>query len=351
MTLCSLTLSPVSLNRPMSSCHPVSPVSVSSSQSQSISATHYHIEPGSGQGPSSSPPPCGAQSNGEQGGISVPYQRCFKLTNRGTGHQTPRFNTQSSPTPLVTAIKSSKENRSRLSLFASKQELARRKRNLRFKYDYTGEGGVNDLCTTRKWNNDISQFVPEYIPYLNKALLAKKGSSCRGCDNLSSLGEWNLARSIYRSNGVPSSMLTDKVAGLAVANSTGNLPPRFPRQTLSDRNNAAVVKRLVPTRGNSTRGSITRMRPGSTSAVGVGSDVKHGSYERRLLKLKGRMLLGRASQSLSSKFAVSKAQNPAITSAKPVYTNLTGVWSGAPLPGVVHSRCKASSSCDLISAQ
>jgi hypothetical protein len=59
----------------------------------------------------------------------------------------------------------------------------------------------------------------------------------------------------------------------------------------SDRAVAGVVHANVPTYGSSTRQSITRMRPGSTSAPGAGVDVKHGSYDRYLARLKGRSVL------------------------------------------------------------
>jgi len=42
----------------------------------------------------------------------------------------------------------------------------------------------------------------------------------------------------------------------------------------------------VPSRGNSVRTTLTRHRPGASSAPGKGVDVKHGSYERYLLKKK-----------------------------------------------------------------
>jgi hypothetical protein len=44
---------------------------------------------------------------------------------------------------------------------------------------------------------------------------------------------------------------------------------------------------------SSTRHSITRLRPGSMSPGGVGCDIKHNSYERRLNRLKGRSNLRR----------------------------------------------------------
>lgn len=61
----------------------------------------------------------------------------------------------------------------------------------------------------------------------------------------------------------------------------------------SDRAVPGVVHRNVPSRGSSTRSSITRMRPGSMSAGSSsnqgskGVDMKHGSYDRYLARLKG----------------------------------------------------------------
>ena len=60
---------------------------------------------------------------------------------------------------------------------------------------------------------------------------------------------------------------------------------------MSDRAVPGVVKTNVPSYGNSTRSSVTRMRPGSTSAPGKGVDMKHGSYERYLGRLKGKSVL------------------------------------------------------------
>jgi len=61
----------------------------------------------------------------------------------------------------------------------------------------------------------------------------------------------------------------------------------------SDRAVPSVVHRNVPSHGCSTRSSITRMRPGSMSAGSSsnqgskGVDMKHGSYDRYLARLKG----------------------------------------------------------------
>ena len=57
----------------------------------------------------------------------------------------------------------------------------------------------------------------------------------------------------------------------------------------SDRAEPGRVQRNVPSHGaNSTKTSITRMRPGSCSAAGQGVDIKHGSYARYLARIKGR---------------------------------------------------------------
>ena len=65
----------------------------------------------------------------------------------------------------------------------------------------------------------------------------------------------------------------------------------IPWHQSSDRAVAGVVARNVPSRGtNSARSSITRARPGACSAPGKGVDIKHGSYDRYLAKLKGRIV-------------------------------------------------------------
>ena len=61
---------------------------------------------------------------------------------------------------------------------------------------------------------------------------------------------------------------------------------------MSDRAVPGVTRSNVPSHGNSTRSSLTRMRPGSMSAGGSkGVDMKHGSYDRYLARLKGKSVL------------------------------------------------------------
>jgi len=55
---------------------------------------------------------------------------------------------------------------------------------------------------------------------------------------------------------------------------------------MSDQKTPSVQNVIVPSRGNSLRHSVTKLRPGALSAGGVGVDIKHDSYERFLRKLK-----------------------------------------------------------------
>jgi hypothetical protein len=60
---------------------------------------------------------------------------------------------------------------------------------------------------------------------------------------------------------------------------------------MSDRAVPGVTHSNIPSHGNSIHSSITRMRPGSMCAAGKGVDMKHGSYDRYLARLKGKSIL------------------------------------------------------------
>jgi hypothetical protein len=91
---------------------------------------------------------------------------------------------------------------------------------------------------------------------------------------------WNTVR-------LPASEYTMNLAALHVYTAP-TLPIGVNWNQGSDRAVAGVVRSDVPSHASSTRHSITRCRPGSTSAPGAGVDVKHGSYDRYLARLKGR---------------------------------------------------------------
>lgn len=96
---------------------------------------------------------------------------------------------------------------------------------------------------------------------------------------------------------------------------------------MSDRANPHVVNRNVPSRGNSTKYSLTRHRPGAQSAPGAGVDVKHGSYDRYLARLKGKKALRTEAKEI---------ENPAYGNKRRYYGLST---SGRVGPSGVNARC------------
>ena len=110
-------------------------------------------------------------------------------------------------------------------------------------------------------------------------------STCRSC--LPSSFSDATQRRIWKASRVDQSQYLDSISALNVYT-----PPTLHIgvnwNQMSDRAVPGIVKRNVPSRGNSTKYSITRERPGAQSAPGVGVDVKHGSYHRYLERLKGK---------------------------------------------------------------
>ncbi len=123
---------------------------------------------------------------------------------------------------------------------------------------------------------------------------------------------WNTVR-------VPASEYTMNRAALHVYTAP-TLPIGVNWNQYSDRAVAGVVHANVPSHASSTHRSITRCRPGSTSAPGTGVDVKHGSYDRYLARLKGKSVL--------------RTQAPAKAAAKPLEGNKTQNYGIA-----YHTKC------------
>jgi hypothetical protein len=123
---------------------------------------------------------------------------------------------------------------------------------------------------------------------------------------------WNTVR-------VPASEYTMNRAALHVYTAP-TLPIGVNWNQYSDRAVAGVVHANVPSHASSTHRSITRCRPGSTSAPGAGVDVKHGSYDRYLARLKGKSVL--------------RTQAPAKAAAKPLEGNKTQNYGIA-----YHTKC------------
>ena len=99
---------------------------------------------------------------------------------------------------------------------------------------------------------------------------------------------------------------------------------------MSDRAIPGVLKTNVPSHGNSTRTSLTRMRPGSTCAAGKGVDIKHGSYDRYLARLKGKSVLRTAPETIpnnqkSVKWGIAYSESCTTTKCQYYYSSIITV--------------------------
>ena len=96
---------------------------------------------------------------------------------------------------------------------------------------------------------------------------------------------WNTVR-------VPASEYTMNLSSLSTYQKPSTTYDNVNWNQMSDRSlpsNSQVSNiKVVPSRGNSTRSSLTRDRPGSQAPGGKGVDIKHGSYARYLARLKGK---------------------------------------------------------------
>ena len=156
-----------------------------------------------------------------------------------------------------------------------------------------------------------SNGLPLYQPARCMACM----SDCSGCGGLSSNINLKMTeKRIQNQVRVPESQYTDVLAATTIAENYLNTAAnpshattvwanRFNLRNQSDRRepsrtgstipkNAAGSTNYVnvPTRGNSTRSTITANKPGAMTPGGYGVDVKHGSYARYLGKLKGRTM-------------------------------------------------------------
>lgn len=134
-------------------------------------------------------------------------------------------------------------------------------------------------------------------------------NTCRGCDNNLNGNEpasqYQRQKLIQNTVRVKSSLYTMNLAALSSyqrplnepqlveqAGSQYVVPSRTYWNQMSDRAKPSVQKTKTASgstyHSSSTRHSITRHRPGALSPGGIGVDIKHNSYERYLLKLKGK---------------------------------------------------------------
>lgn len=130
---------------------------------------------------------------------------------------------------------------------------------------------------------------------------------------------------------VPSSIYTMNVGALSVYQRPD---PRYGVNwnQMSDRKERHIQKANAPGTnpgGNSTKHTITRLRPGALSPGGAGVDIKHNSYARYLARIKGKAPLRQ--QAVPPYFGLPIPFNPAF----PVYGGKvfkTGIVAGCNCP-------------------
>jgi hypothetical protein len=114
-------------------------------------------------------------------------------------------------------------------------------------------------------------------------------SRCNGCRNSVANSADATQRRIQNTVRVSQSEYLENLAGLNVYTPAVAKYGFVNWNQGSDRAEPGRVQRNVPSHGaNSTKTSVTRLRPGSCSAPGQGVDIKHGSYARYLARIKGR---------------------------------------------------------------
>ena len=169
---------------------------------------------------------------------------------------------------------------------------------------------VNILSPTLFYQNPVDIYQTQNV---NNGL-STEIRSCRGCNhNLASndpASQYQRQKLIQNTVRVQSSLYTMNLAGLSgyqkpspkyqlleQAGTPYYAPPGVNWNQMSDRASPANQLTKVASgssyHSSSTKHSITRDRPGAMSPGGIGVDIKHNSYERRLLRLKGKSVLRR----------------------------------------------------------
>ena len=145
--------------------------------------------------------------------------------------------------------------------------------------------------------------------------------NCYGCSDCLGFKDKNIRiatnKRIYKTFMVPTSEYIMARKSYVVSKDTLN-GKNYNQDNKSDRLNPHKTPKtaVVPSHGNSTKRSLTRMRPGSMVPGGEGVDVKHNSYERYLAKKKGYLLLAGKynddKELLGKKVVNNKVQKPSI---------------------------------------
>lgn len=128
-------------------------------------------------------------------------------------------------------------------------------------------------------------------------------SSCNGKCNAEA-NQIITQKRIWNQVRVASSLFTMSKQASHILGTPSNLPTaqyfNLNWNQSSDRNLPNIqTNHIVPSHGNSTRSSITRLRPGSMSPGGKGVDIKHNSYDRYLARRKSSLVRNQAATNLT----------------------------------------------------
>ena len=183
-------------------------------------------------------------------------------------------------------------------------------------------------CLYASLNQKINGFndASDRTQYLKKITIQKNNANNtnlttyyrkRALGNQTPSTQYETQKIIQNTVRVPSSLYLSNVAPLNAYQDALTLNQKVCWNQMSDR----AVKHVQPhivgdgLTGNSTRYTITRLRPGALCPGGAGVDIKHNYYERHLNRLKGRSVLRRGP--IPSDFGIELPFNL----AKPVYGN------------------------------
>lgn len=147
------------------------------------------------------------------------------------------------------------------------------------------------------------------------------GQSCLNgtCSSTSSVtyNEQVTQRRIWNQVRVPSSMFTMNLSALKIGSDRMNTVNGENNKQSSDQSIPSIQKNPLPSRGNSTKTTLTRLKPGACMPGGEGVDIKHNSYARYLGRKKSANL---------------KTQPTAQKATRPLYGNklrMIGLLSGS----------------------
>lgn len=110
-------------------------------------------------------------------------------------------------------------------------------------------------------------------------------SQCKSCVSSTINDKSNVQKRIWKQVRAASSLYTMSFAALANTQRIRATEPFYWNQS-SDQIVASIQTAYHPTRGNSTKRTLTSIKPGTAAPAGTGVDIKHNSYDRYLYRLK-----------------------------------------------------------------